>query len=223
MPRSRLKLFRCSASAFEWVHPPCPQALRPSDFHANFQMLWRRSATKSRLQFSARRFPCCSRGAICSARRQPARARPPRLPCRCCIASARRSRSPRQTAGLMLVPTRELAMQVAEAVHKYSKGVRLLGAAGLRRRADARTDSRARARRADRRRHAGPRARSHPARNARSSTRFTSSCSTKPTRCSTWASPRISTRFSRPRRNRDRRRSSRRRCRRAFCRSPDAT
>ena len=33
--------------------------------------------------------------------------------------------NPRQTAGLILVPTRELAMQVAEAVHKYSKGVRL--------------------------------------------------------------------------------------------------
>ncbi|MSO56285.1 MAG: DEAD/DEAH box helicase [Acidobacteria bacterium] len=32
---------------------------------------------------------------------------------------------PRQTAGLVLVPTRELAMQVAEAVHKYAKGVRL--------------------------------------------------------------------------------------------------
>jgi ATP-dependent RNA helicase DeaD len=34
-------------------------------------------------------------------------------------------RHTRQTAGLILVPTRELAMQVAEAVHKYSKGVRL--------------------------------------------------------------------------------------------------
>jgi len=34
-------------------------------------------------------------------------------------------RNPRETAGLILVPTRELAMQVAEAVHKYSKGVRL--------------------------------------------------------------------------------------------------
>src|SRR5687768_18377640 len=33
--------------------------------------------------------------------------------------------SARQTAGLVLVPTRELAMQVAEAVHKYAKGVRL--------------------------------------------------------------------------------------------------
>jgi ATP-dependent RNA helicase DeaD len=31
----------------------------------------------------------------------------------------------RQTTGLILVPTRELAMQVAEAVHKYAKGVRL--------------------------------------------------------------------------------------------------
>src|SRR5688500_4851640 len=31
----------------------------------------------------------------------------------------------RQTSGLILVPTRELAMQVAEAVHKYAKGVRL--------------------------------------------------------------------------------------------------
>jgi ATP-dependent RNA helicase DeaD len=33
--------------------------------------------------------------------------------------------SSRQTAGLVLVPTRELAMQVAEAVHKYAKGVGL--------------------------------------------------------------------------------------------------
>jgi ATP-dependent RNA helicase DeaD len=34
-------------------------------------------------------------------------------------------RAARQTSGLVLVPTRELAMQVAEAIHKYSKGVRL--------------------------------------------------------------------------------------------------
>ncbi len=32
---------------------------------------------------------------------------------------------PRQTCGLVLVPTRELAMQVAEAIHKYAKGVGL--------------------------------------------------------------------------------------------------
>src|SRR6266568_3069146 len=33
--------------------------------------------------------------------------------------------SARATSGLILVPTRELAMQVAEAVHKYAKGVGL--------------------------------------------------------------------------------------------------
>jgi ATP-dependent RNA helicase DeaD len=33
--------------------------------------------------------------------------------------------APRQTCGLVLVPTRELAMQVAEAIHKYAKGVGL--------------------------------------------------------------------------------------------------
>ena len=33
--------------------------------------------------------------------------------------------SPRQTCGLVLVPTRELAMQVSEAVHKYARGVGL--------------------------------------------------------------------------------------------------
>src|SRR4029077_8308701 len=33
--------------------------------------------------------------------------------------------APRQTGGLLLVPTRELAMQVAEAIHKYAKGVGL--------------------------------------------------------------------------------------------------
>jgi ATP-dependent RNA helicase DeaD len=38
---------------------------------------------------------------------------------------AQQKRHSRDTAGLILVPTRELAMQVAEAVHKYSKGVRL--------------------------------------------------------------------------------------------------
>src|SRR4051812_40465091 len=35
------------------------------------------------------------------------------------------SASGRQTSGLVLVPTRELAMQVAEAVHKYAKSVGL--------------------------------------------------------------------------------------------------
>src|SRR3954447_16661570 len=33
--------------------------------------------------------------------------------------------APRDTCGLVLVPTRELAMQVAEAVHKYAKALGL--------------------------------------------------------------------------------------------------
>src|SRR4051794_18884590 len=33
--------------------------------------------------------------------------------------------SRRQTLGLVLVPTRELAMQVAEAIHKYARGLKL--------------------------------------------------------------------------------------------------
>src|SRR5712675_1846524 len=35
------------------------------------------------------------------------------------------SKPGKKTSGLVLVPTRELAMQVAEAVHKYAKGVGL--------------------------------------------------------------------------------------------------
>ena len=95
--------------------------------------------------------------------------------------------------GLMLVPTRELAMQVAEAIHKYSKKtslvvVPLYGGApmdqqirALRRGADIVV--------------ATPAARSITCAARRcSSTRSTCSCSTKPTRCSTWDSPRISRR-----------------------------
>ena len=40
-------------------------------------------------------------------------------------AIAQEKPGPRQTRGVVLVPTRELAMQVAEAVHKYAKGVGL--------------------------------------------------------------------------------------------------
>ena len=65
------------------------------------------------------------------------RARRPRSRCRSCSgsASARRERRGR-TAALILVPTRELAMQVAEAVHRYGKGIGVRVAAGLRRRVD---------------------------------------------------------------------------------------
>ena len=96
-------------------------------------------------------------------------------------------------------PTRELAMQVAEAVHRYGREMGVRVAAGLRRPAD---------------RPAAPRAcgaastSSSPRRAARSttssaarssSTACRSSCSTRPTRCSTWASPRTSRRSSRRR------------------------
>ena len=98
------------------------------------------------------------------------------------------------------------------------QGRSAVGAAGVRRSADARADSRARARSADRRGDAGSRARSHSAGNAEA-------------RRASRARPRRSGRNARhgvrrgSRRDsrsdagdRDRRRSSRRRCRRAFCR-----
>jgi ATP-dependent RNA helicase DeaD len=68
---------------------------------------------------------------------------------------------------LILVPTRELAMQVAEAVHKYGRalGVRVLP--DLRRPADVSAAPRAEPRRRRRRRDAGSRGRSPDARNPR--------------------------------------------------------
>ena len=71
-----------------------------------------------------------------------------------------------RTAALILVPTRELAMQVAEAVHKYGKPLGVSRAADLRRRVDGGAAPHAQARRRRRRRDAGPRARSHPPQDA---------------------------------------------------------
>ena len=62
--------------------------------------------------------------------------------------------------------------------------------------------------------HAGPPARSFPARRTRSSTGSSTSCSTKPTACSTWASCRHPPRPAPPARRSGRRCSSARRCRR---------
>ena len=106
----------------------------------------------------------------------------------------------RRTRGLVLVPTRELAMQVAEAIHKYARNsglsvVPVYGGASM---LDA--DPRPRARRRHRRRHAGPRARSPAPQDARPRQACACWCSTRPTRCSTWALPRISTPSSRRRR-----------------------
>ena len=104
------------------------------------------------------------------------------------------------TAGLVLVPTRELAMQVAEAIHKYARGGTVWRRPAVRRGVDAPADSRARARREHRRRHAGSRAGPHPPADAGAGSAHACSCWTKPTRCSTWASPRIWTRSSSRRR-----------------------
>ena len=70
------------------------------------------------------------------------------------------------TAGVVLVPTRELAMQVARSHPPLRPRHGPHGRPALRRLVDAAADPRARARRRHRRRHAGPRARSHPPQDA---------------------------------------------------------
>ena len=86
-----------------------------------------RSATRSRPRSSARRSRRCWRAGTCSGRRRPVRARPPRSPCRCCSGSPD-DRSAGDPVALVLVPTRELAVQVSEAFHRYGKdlGARVL-------------------------------------------------------------------------------------------------
>ena len=111
------------------------------------------------------------------------------------IGTARDSRDGR-TRGLVLVPTRELAMQVAEATHKYARGtglcvVPLYGGASMPQ------QIRALDRGADIVVATPGRALDHLRRGiARASMRSTCSSSTRRTRCSTWASPKTSTRFS---------------------------
>ena len=87
-------------------------------------------------------------------------------------------------------------MQVSEALHRYGRGLGRAGAADLRRAADRPPAARARARRGRRRRHPRPRHRPHQPRHPRPGPRSPSSCWTRPTRCSTWASPRTSRRSS---------------------------
>ena len=105
-------------------------ALRPSCSTRS-----RRSATRSRRRSSARRSRRCSRAATCSARPRPARARPRRSRCRSSSGSTA-TRGRRRRAALVLVPTRELAMQVSEAIHSYGRGLGVERAADLRRAAD---------------------------------------------------------------------------------------
>ena len=117
----------------------------------------------------------------------------------------------------MLAPTRELALQVAEAFSRYgAKLPRRQRAADLRRPVLRRAAGRAAPRRAGRRRHAGPRHRPPRARHARPVAASTTWCSTRPTRCCRWASPRTSSASSPTPPSTSRSRCSRRPCRAAI-------
>ena len=119
---------------------------------------------------------------------------------------------------LVLVPTRELAVQVSEAMYRYgrelgAKVVPIYGGQPIGRQLGALRDGV----------HvvvATPgRAIDHIHRGTlRARRASSSSCSTRPTRCSTWASPRTSSRSSRRRRPSARPCCSRPRCRRASTR-----
>ena len=155
------------------------------------------SATRSRRRSSARRSRRCSPAATCSARPRPAPARPPRSRCRC-------SQRARRGGGATADPSRSCWCRPASwpcrcprRCYRYG---RELGVAGRCRSTaasrSAGSSQRPRARRRRRRRHPGPGARPHRPRHAARSTTSRSSCSTRPTRCSTWASPRTSRRSS---------------------------
>ena len=175
--------------------------------------------TRKRRRFSAKPFRSSSRAATCWPGRH--RHRQDRRVCAADDSSPAPAerRGARRTA-LVLVPTRELAMQVAEATHKYARGtglivVPLYGGASMPQ------QIRALDRGADIVVATPGRALDHLGRRSlRPRRRSRCSCSTKPTRCSTWALPRTSTPSSRRRRRRVRRRCSRRRCRRACARLP---
>ena len=109
-----------------------------------------------------------------------------------------------------------------QALHRYGRALGARVTADLRRPADHPPARHAQARRRRRRRHPGSRAGPHRPRLARPRRSQGRRRSTRPTRCSTWASPRTSRRSSRPRRPSTRPCSSRRRCRRGSSRWPAA-
>ena len=123
---------------------------------------------------------------------------------------ARRRPTARRPSSLVLVPTRELALQVADELEPLAaaKGVRVGVAYGG---APVRLAGEAPQGRAHRRRHAGPPPGSRRAEAHRRSTPSRSSSSTRPTGCSTWASARRSSGSSAACRRSGRRCSSRRR------------
>ena len=161
----------------------------------------RRSATRSRRRSSARRSRRCSPAATCSPRRPPGPARPPPSPCRSssasrsaragarqavarwswCRRASSRCRSPRRSTSTARRSARAscrstAASRSASSCAACARGVDVVVATP------------------------GPRRRPPQARQPAASTRSRSSSSTRPTRCSTWASPRTSRRSSRRRR-----------------------
>ncbi len=124
---------------------------------------------------------------------------------------------------VVLVPTRELAIQVSEAIWRYGRGlgarvVALYGGQPIFRQLQTLV-----AGRRHRRRHARSGPGPPPAQLAGHQSGVRSSCSTRPTRCSTWASPRTSRRCSSACPPSARPCCSRPRCRRASSRSPAST
>ena len=103
-----------------------------------------------------------------------------------------------QPQALVLAPTRELAIQVAEAFQRYAAhlpGFHVLPIYGGQ--SYGPQLGGLQARRARRRRHAGPRDRPPRARHARPVGSCAASCSTRPTRCCAWASSTTSRRSCR--------------------------
>ena len=98
------------------------------------------------------------------------------------------ARSPQGPRALILTPTRELAAQVEESVRHYGKNTTLQVAGGLRWRQRTAADLEAARRLRHPGGHAGPTARPRGAEGRVAGATCRSSCSTKPTACSTWAS-----------------------------------
>ena len=133
----------------------------------------------------------CWPAAISWARPRPAPARPRPSPCRCSRASTPTASSPQV---LVLTPTRELALQVAEAFQRYAqhlKGFHVLPIYGGQ--SYGLAGAPAPARPPGDRRHPGADHGPHAPRHPVARTRSRPWSWTRPTRCSTWASPRTST------------------------------
>ena len=137
----------------------------------------------------------------------------PRHGARSCSRRRRRCRRRAQPLALVIAPTRELALQVSrELIWLYGKaGARVATCVGGMDPSKERRALRARARTSSSARRGGCATISSAARST--SAGCARSCSTRPTRCSTWASARTSRRSSTPRRPSAARCCSRRRCR----------